>query len=105
MKPFTLPDGVLETVNDVVVSKVDFRTVMVSGISTECNDISFLVATYDLAHKCKIWAFKRGYDIFSSVDHEFDSDNESKFIGYAYPCNTRSDEEFVDSLLEIKVVK
>jgi hypothetical protein len=103
MKPFKLPDGVLETVNNVVVSEVDSRTVKVSCL-TKTGEISeILFDTYDLAHRCKIWAFKQWYDILSSVDHEFDSDGNSKFIGYAYPCGTKSIEH-LSKPLSVEIV-
>ncbi len=62
-----------------------------------------VLETVNDAHKCKIWAFKQGYDILSGVDHEYDSDGNSKFIGYAYPCNTKS-KEHLQKPLSVEIV-
>jgi len=98
MQTFNLPDGVLETVNDVVVKEFDFRTVKVLHLTRTGQVGEILFAKYDLAHKCKIWAFKRGYDIYSTIDHEFDCNDESTYIGYAYPCNIKYKEHFKNPL-------
>jgi hypothetical protein len=86
------------------INVISIERIVNNGGSTYLHYIQFgfkqiekkKINIYELANKCKIWAFSKWYDILSCIDHEFDSNENSVYTGYAYLVNIKNKDEIIN---------
>ncbi len=82
-----IPDSILIKNNNIIYTSISAEL----GISAPRQKT---INIFELANICKQKAFLKWFDIYSSIDHEFDKDENSIYLGSSIVINLKNKEDF-----------